>query len=323
MSGRTHCDAGLRRDIRIGHMASPRLIIAAALAYCAMAWIDRVIRTSSPTRKPPVSSAAFHVRPKSLRLSVRLASKAARAFPQGSLATPRYVTGSMIFAATSRIVYVPTTPKVSSPVLTTCELVNVGVWRRAWQSWVTPSSCVSCSLTVVPSRFNRSVSVARSVLESRSSLSPSSWSGRPGTPAGNDHHGNRNRQLRGGVRREQPCRGHRQNGCATWSNKSSVRTRAGLNVFGLGPTAAILRPCRCAWTAADGRDHRRRAAALRPLIDLYRETGQRYGHSPDRLSSASMRSGTSPRRRTEPRTSSSQATPALSPMLERSAAGRP
>ena len=40
--------------------------------------------TSSPTRMPPVSSAAFHVRPKSLRLIFVLAEIATRVLPQGS-----------------------------------------------------------------------------------------------------------------------------------------------------------------------------------------------------------------------------------------------
>ena len=43
--------------------------------YCPTPWTDRLTFTSSPTRKPPISSGAFHIRPKSLRLSVISASK--------------------------------------------------------------------------------------------------------------------------------------------------------------------------------------------------------------------------------------------------------
>ena len=45
--------------------------------------IVSVTSTSSPTRKPPVSSAAFQVRPKSLRLSRIDASNATRSFAYG------------------------------------------------------------------------------------------------------------------------------------------------------------------------------------------------------------------------------------------------
>ena len=48
-----------------------------------------LIFTSSPTRKPPVSSAAFQLRPKSLRLMVISVSKPTRALPHGSFAAPR------------------------------------------------------------------------------------------------------------------------------------------------------------------------------------------------------------------------------------------
>src|SRR5215472_16251275 len=41
--------------------------------------------TSSPTRMPPVSRAAFQVRPKSLRLIFVVAETAIRVLPQGSL----------------------------------------------------------------------------------------------------------------------------------------------------------------------------------------------------------------------------------------------
>ena len=42
--------------------------------------------TSSPTRTPPVSRAAFQVRPKSLRLILAVAERPMRVLPQGSLA---------------------------------------------------------------------------------------------------------------------------------------------------------------------------------------------------------------------------------------------
>ena len=45
-----------------------------------------VMVTSSPTRMPPVSSAAFHVRPKSLRLIVVTAEIGTRVLPHGSFA---------------------------------------------------------------------------------------------------------------------------------------------------------------------------------------------------------------------------------------------
>ena len=44
---------------------------------------------SSPTRMPPVSSAAFQVRPKSLRLIFVVAESRTRVFPQGSFAGRR------------------------------------------------------------------------------------------------------------------------------------------------------------------------------------------------------------------------------------------
>jgi hypothetical protein len=50
---------------------------------------DTFTRTSSPTRKPPVSSAAFHTRPNSLRSIVISVSNASFSLPHGSLAAPR------------------------------------------------------------------------------------------------------------------------------------------------------------------------------------------------------------------------------------------
>ena len=108
VSGSVRIDRFTEHEERTGESRRPRAPFH-RLSGSAIAWIDRLIRTSSPTRKPPVSSAAFHVRPKSFRLSVRLASKPARTLPHGSLAVPRYVTGIVISLATPRIVNVPTT----------------------------------------------------------------------------------------------------------------------------------------------------------------------------------------------------------------------
>src|SRR5690242_21951890 len=55
-------------------------------AYAFTASTSKVIETSSPTRMPPVSSAAFHVRPKSLRLILVVAVQPILVLPHGSLA---------------------------------------------------------------------------------------------------------------------------------------------------------------------------------------------------------------------------------------------
>ena len=47
--------------------------------------------------------------------------------------------------------------------------------------------------------------------------------------------------------------------------------------------ARLLHSRRHTWTAADGRDHRRRATSVPALIDRYRQAGLRAGHSPDQL----------------------------------------
>src|SRR5712692_7313442 len=67
---------------------------ARRLGVCLAVWIiqaftncaSSVMVTSSPTRMPPVSSAEFQVRPKSLRLIFVVADRPTRVFPQGSLA---------------------------------------------------------------------------------------------------------------------------------------------------------------------------------------------------------------------------------------------
>src|SRR5260370_37575104 len=54
----------------------------------------------SPTRNPPLSSAAFHVRPKSLRLILVDADAPILAFPQGSFVS---ADGTSTFRTTSRV----------------------------------------------------------------------------------------------------------------------------------------------------------------------------------------------------------------------------
>src|SRR6185503_16587913 len=60
--------------------------------------------TSSPTRTPPLSSALFQLRPKSLRLIVPRAAKLATRVPHGDLSAPRYSTFSVTALVTPRIV---------------------------------------------------------------------------------------------------------------------------------------------------------------------------------------------------------------------------
>jgi len=72
--------------------------------------------TSSPTRMPPVSSAAFQFRPNSLRLILVLAARPRRVFPQGSLAGgvgPSTVNTTL--RVTPRIVSSPATANSPSP----------------------------------------------------------------------------------------------------------------------------------------------------------------------------------------------------------------
>src|SRR5690348_18109264 len=66
-----------------GHAS--RVAVAKLKWYQAFtACTSRVIVTSSPTRMPPVSNAAFQVRPKSLRLNFVVADKPLRVLPHGS-----------------------------------------------------------------------------------------------------------------------------------------------------------------------------------------------------------------------------------------------
>ena len=86
----------------------------------------------------------------------------------------------------------------------------------------------------------------------------------------------------------------RQNTHVTWSGKhrpaltgQGIYPRPLQNPLpiwvGVGGTPDIVCARGNAGTAADGRDHRRRAARFRPLIDLYREAGRRAGHAPEQL----------------------------------------
>src|SRR5215468_10559 len=89
--------------------------------------------TSSPTRMPPVSSAAFQLNPKSFRLIFVLAETATRVLPQGSLlggVGPS--TAKLTFRVTPWMVSSPSTD--NSPSLTIRILldlkVRVGTFRH-------------------------------------------------------------------------------------------------------------------------------------------------------------------------------------------------
>ena len=73
--------------------------------------------TLSLTKKPPVSSATFQIRPKSLRLSSPVPSKPARALPKGSVAVPVGSTVMSMLFVTPLIVRFPVTTKVSPAAL--------------------------------------------------------------------------------------------------------------------------------------------------------------------------------------------------------------
>src|SRR5439155_3916325 len=68
---------------------------------------SRASLTSSPMRRPPASSATFHVSPQSLRLMAVLALKPACTPPIGSFACPEYTTSSVTGRFTSRMVRSP------------------------------------------------------------------------------------------------------------------------------------------------------------------------------------------------------------------------
>ncbi|CAM5678106.1 hypothetical protein SGRIM128S_07406 [Streptomyces griseomycini] len=61
---------------------------AAELTPCLIAEMSKVSLILSETRKPPVSSAAFQVRPQSERRISALPSKPTRSLPKGSFAAP-------------------------------------------------------------------------------------------------------------------------------------------------------------------------------------------------------------------------------------------
>ena len=74
-----------------------------------MALISNSRVTFSLTSTPPVSSAAFHETPQSLRLMATLPSKPIRSLPNGSLAAPWNSSGMLIDLVTSLIVRSPVT----------------------------------------------------------------------------------------------------------------------------------------------------------------------------------------------------------------------
>src|SRR5690349_768667 len=100
-------------------------------------WASRVMVISSPTRIPPVSRAAFQVKPKSLRLILVLAEIPIRVFPQGSLAGgvgPS--TAKRTLRVTPRIVRSPSTdnspsPATLMPVDLKCKVGNFSTWKKS------------------------------------------------------------------------------------------------------------------------------------------------------------------------------------------------
>src|ERR1700745_2260471 len=85
---------------------------------------SRVMVTSSPTRMPPVSSAAFQTRPKSFRLILVVAEIAIRVLPQGSFACGVSPSRAKVtLRVTPRIVRSP--PTFNSPSPATLILVDL------------------------------------------------------------------------------------------------------------------------------------------------------------------------------------------------------
>ena len=82
-----------------------------------MAEISTSMATLSETRKPPVSSAAFQVRPKSAREMVVEPSKPTRTLPKGSFAAPWYSSGRVMERVVSLMVRLPTYFEVAVVVL--------------------------------------------------------------------------------------------------------------------------------------------------------------------------------------------------------------
>ena len=83
--------------------------------FAAIVEISNSSLMFSETRIPPVSKAAFHVRPKSLRLISAAPSKPKRAFPNGSVAVPEYSNSIEIGFVTSLMVKLPSTAILSEP----------------------------------------------------------------------------------------------------------------------------------------------------------------------------------------------------------------
>src|SRR6266853_3874483 len=90
--------------------------LAVWLAQAFMNSTSSVMVTSSPTRMPPVSSAAFQVRPKSLRLILVVAEVAIRVLPQGSfVGGVGPSTAKVTLRVTPRMVRSPSTFNSPSP----------------------------------------------------------------------------------------------------------------------------------------------------------------------------------------------------------------
>ena len=98
-------------------------------------WTSRVMVTSSPTRMLPVSSVAFQVRPKSLRLIFVVAESPRRVLPQGSLAGGvGHSTVNTTLRVTSRMVRSPVT--ANSPLPERAMRVDLNHRPRPYQARV-------------------------------------------------------------------------------------------------------------------------------------------------------------------------------------------
>src|SRR5690625_483973 len=101
----------------------------------ATAEISRVMRTLSPTSTPPVSRAAFQVRPKSLREISVLAEKPTRSAPNGSVAEPLYSTARAAGRVTPLMVRSPwTVNSGSEPSTRVLVKVQVGLFSASQKS---------------------------------------------------------------------------------------------------------------------------------------------------------------------------------------------
>ena len=79
-----------------------------------MADTSKTSVTFSETSTPPVSSAAFQVRPKSLRLTSTLPDRPTRSLPNGSRAAPSYSKSMTTGLVTSLMVRSPATRRMSA-----------------------------------------------------------------------------------------------------------------------------------------------------------------------------------------------------------------